>query len=117
MSDVVRIRTGNEGPGQAAPSPVTERALAPAAPLISEPVEQVKGKRPLYPRLLQLRHIDPNAWQRAVLGEGMAGVGALLAMADLASAWSIVALPVAVGVIVKAHDVLAGSLKDDFEAS
>ncbi len=70
-----------------------------------------KGKRPLYPRLLRLRHIDPNAWQRAVLGEGMAGAGALLAMADLASAWSIVALPVAVAVVVKGHDLLAGFLE------
>ena len=40
----------------------------------------------------------------------MAGVGALLAMADLASAWSIVVLPVAVAGIVKAHDLLAGVL-------
>lgn len=97
MSDVVRIRTGQEDP-------------------VPEQVEQAKVKHPLYPRLLQLRHIEPNAWQRAVLGEGMAGVGALLAMADLASAWSIVVLPVAVGVLVKAHDLLAGLLKDDLEA-
>ena len=69
------------------------------------------AKRPLYPRLLHLQHVHPNAWQRAVLGEGMAGVGALLAMADLASAWSVVVLPVAVGAVVKAHDVLAGYLR------
>jgi len=69
-----------------------------------------RTKHPLYPRLLHLQHIHPNAWQRAVLGEGMAGVGALLAMADLASAWSVVVLPVAVAVVVKAHDVLAGVL-------
>jgi hypothetical protein len=42
----------------------------------------------------------------------MALLGVLLAMADLASAWSIVVLPLAVGVIVKAHDLLAGYLKD-----
>jgi hypothetical protein len=65
---------------------------------------------PLYPRLLQLKHVHPNAWQRAVLGEGMAGVGVLLALADLASAWSIVVLPVAVGAVVKAHDVVTGLL-------
>ena len=67
-------------------------------------------KRPLYPRLLRLQHIAPNAWQRAALGEGAVGVGVLLAMADLATAWSIVALPVAVAVIVKAHDALQGLL-------
>ncbi|MGZ6826739.1 MAG: hypothetical protein ACXVGH_08085 [Mycobacteriales bacterium] len=65
---------------------------------------------PLYPRLLRLQHVHPNAWQRALLGEGMAGLGLLLAMADLASAWSVLVLPVAVAGVVKAHDVLAGVL-------
>lgn len=69
-----------------------------------------KEKRPLYPRLLRLRHVHPNAWQRAALGEGAIGVGVLLSMADLATAWTIVALPVAVAAIVKAHDVLQGLL-------
>ena len=69
-----------------------------------------KTKKPLYPRLLRLRHISPNAWQRAALGEGAIGVGVLLAMADLASAWTIVALPVAVAGVVKAHDALQGLL-------
>ena len=68
------------------------------------------AKKPLYPRLLRLRHIQPNAWQRAALGEGAVGAGVLLAMADLATAWSIVALPVAVAVVVKAHDALQGLL-------
>lgn len=66
---------------------------------------------PLYPRLLRLQHIHPNSWQRALLGEGMIGAGGLLAMADLASAWSMVVLPVAVGGVVKAHDLLAGRLR------
>jgi hypothetical protein len=65
---------------------------------------------PLYPRLLRLQHVHPSAWQRAVLGEGMAAVGVLLALADLASAWSIVVLPVAVAAVVKAHDVVTGLL-------
>ena len=69
-----------------------------------------KAKKPLYPRLLRLRHVHPNAWQRAALGEGAIGVGVLLSMADLATAWTIVALPVAVAAIVKAHDVLQGLL-------
>jgi hypothetical protein len=70
-----------------------------------------KAKKPLYPRLLRLRHIEPNAWQRAVLGEGAIGAGVLLAMADLASAWTIVVLPVAVAAVVKAHDALQGLLE------
>ena len=68
------------------------------------------AKQPLYPQLLRLQHVHPNAWQRAVLGEGMVAAGALLAMADLASAWSLVVLPVAVAGVVKGHDLLAGLL-------
>lgn len=69
-----------------------------------------KAKQPLYPRLLHLQHVHPNAWQRALLGEGMAAAGGLLAMADLASAWAVLALPVAVAAVVKGHDLLAGRL-------
>jgi hypothetical protein len=70
------------------------------------------AKTPFYPQLLRLKNVHPNAWQRALFGEGMALIGVLLAMADLASAWSILVLPVAVAVIVKCHDVLAGLLRD-----
>jgi hypothetical protein len=76
-----------------------------------------KHKTPLYPVLLQLKNIHPNAWQRAVLGEGMALVGALLALADVASAWSIIVLPVVVAVVVKAHDLLAGLLHRTVESN
>ena len=69
-----------------------------------------KTKVPLYPRLLRLQHVHPNAWQRALLGEGALGVAVLLVLADLASAWTLLALPVAVAVVVKAHDGLAGLL-------
>ena len=65
---------------------------------------------PLYPRLLRLRSVTPNAWQRAVLGEGSLAVAVLLVLADLATAWTLVALPLAVAAVVKAHDVLAGFL-------
>ncbi len=75
------------------------------------------AKRPFYPTLLHLEHVHPNAWQRAVLGEGMAALGGLLAMADLASAWSIVVLPVAVAAVVKVHDLLAGLLQNDDSAA
>ena len=71
----------------------------------------MSSKRPLYPRLLGLQNVHPTAWQRAVLGEGMALVGIVLALADVASAWSIIVLPIAVGLVVKAHDVLAGVLQ------
>ena len=96
----------------AAPAPQETAAQVAPAPVQEGEAEQppAKQKKPLYPRLLRLRHISPNAWQRAALGEGAIGVGVLLAMADLASAWTIVALPVAVAGVVKAHDALQGLL-------
>lgn len=67
-------------------------------------------KRPLYVRLLGLRHIHPNGWQRAALGEGALALAVVLVLADVASAWTLLALPLGVAVLVKAHDVLAGWL-------
>ena len=69
-------------------------------------------RRPLYARLLRLRHVRPSAGQRALLGEGAVALAALLVLADLATAWTLVVLPVAVAVVVKAHDVLAGVLAE-----
>lgn len=65
---------------------------------------------PLYCRLLRLRHLHPTAWQRAVLGEGTALTGAVLALADLASAWTVLVLPLSVAAAVKAHDWMTGLL-------
>ncbi len=67
-------------------------------------------RRPLYPRLLRLRHLRLRAWQRGVLGEGTLALAVLLVLADLASAWALLVLPVLVAAVVKAHDVLAGLL-------
>ena len=72
--------------------------------------EAATRRAPLYPRLLRLRHVAPNAWQRAVLGEGALAVAVLLVLADVATAWTLVALPLAVAAVVKAHDALAGFL-------
>ena len=72
--------------------------------------EAATRRVPLYPRLLRLRHVAPNAWQRAVLGEGALAVAVLLVLADLATAWTLFVLPLAVAAVVKAHDVLAGFL-------
>jgi quinol-cytochrome oxidoreductase complex cytochrome b subunit len=57
-----------------------------------------------------LRHIHPNGWQRALWGEGALGVAVLLVLADLATAWTLLVLPLAVAAVVKAHDLLAGVL-------
>ena len=67
-------------------------------------------RKPIYPRLLRLRHVHPNAWQRALFGEGAIGAALLLVAADVATAWTILVLPVAVAVVVKANDLVAGAL-------
>jgi len=65
---------------------------------------------PLYWRMLRLRHVRPNGWQRAVLVEGVTAVAVTLVLADVASAWTLVVLPLAAAAIVKGHDVIAGWL-------
>lgn len=67
-------------------------------------------KEPLYPRVLGLKNVHPNGWQRAVLVEGVALAGGLAALADLATAWAPLILPIAAAAVVKFHDVLAGVL-------
>ncbi|MDX6226373.1 MAG: hypothetical protein QOE64_2749 [Frankiales bacterium] len=69
------------------------------------------SKEPLYPRVLRLRHIHPSGWQRLVFWEGSFVVAALLVLADVASAWTLLALPAAVALVVKANDLLAGLIR------
>jgi flagellar biosynthesis GTPase FlhF len=76
------------------------------------PLQAVLGGRPFYSALLDLRHIEPNGVQRALLAEGSIVAGILLALGDVASAWVILALPVTVAVVVKAHDVVSGLLPE-----
>ena len=90
-------------------------AAGPTLPVVSTGETKTPTRKPLYPRLLRLRHIHPNAWQRAVLGEGALGIAVLLVLADLATAWTLLVLPIAVGVVVKAHDLLAGLLAQQNE--
>jgi hypothetical protein len=71
----------------------------------------VSSAQPLYPRLLRLRHVHPNGWQRALLVEGVMSVGALAALADWAPAWTPLAMLVAAAVVVKFHDLLTGVLR------
>jgi hypothetical protein len=68
-------------------------------------------KPPLYWRLLRLRHVHPNGWQRAILVEGVIAVAVVLVLADVATAWTLLALPLASALVVKGHDVLAGLLR------
>lgn len=65
---------------------------------------------PLYWRALRLKHLRPNGWQRAVLVEGVLALAVVLVLADVATAWTLLVLPLASALLVKGHDVLAGLL-------
>jgi hypothetical protein len=68
-------------------------------------------KPPMYWRVLRLRYVRPNGWQRALFVEGVLAVSLVLVLADVASAWTLLALPAASAAAVKAHDVLVGILR------
>jgi hypothetical protein len=68
-------------------------------------------KAPMYWRLLRLRHVHPNGWQRAVLLEGMVAVALVLVLAGVASLWTLLALPVVAASLVKVHDLLVGGIR------
>jgi hypothetical protein len=70
-----------------------------------------KKRAPLYWRLLRLRQLRPNGWQRALLVEGSVAVGVLLVLADAATAWTVLVLPVVVALVVKANDLLLDRLR------
>jgi hypothetical protein len=72
---------------------------------------QLAVKPPMYWRLLRLRYVRPNGWQRAVFVEGVIGLSVVLVLADVASAWTLVVLPLCSAVVVKSHDVLVGMLR------
>lgn len=65
----------------------------------------------MYWRVLHLRHVRPNGWQRLMLFEGSVVVGIVLTLAGAATAWAVLVLPAVVAVVVKAHDLLAGYLR------
>ena len=66
---------------------------------------------PLYWRVLRLRHVRPNdqVITRAAEVSGQP-TPAAMESADVASAWTLVVLPVAAAAVVKGHDVIAGWL-------
>ncbi|HEX3899566.1 MAG TPA: hypothetical protein VHW74_10365 [Mycobacteriales bacterium] len=71
---------------------------------------------PMFWRVLRLRHIRPNGWLRALFFEGSVALAVVLVLAGAASVWTIVVLPMVVALIVKANDVLVGSLRRSFAA-
>jgi hypothetical protein len=69
-------------------------------------------KRPLYFRLLRVRHLKARPWAVFLLFEGSIGLGVLLALAEIVSWWGVLAVPVAIAAMVKVNDVLAGALRE-----
>jgi hypothetical protein len=66
--------------------------------------------RPLYFRLLGVKHLRAGPVAAFVLFEGSIAAGALLALADVVSWWGSIAIPVAVAVMVKINDRVARAL-------
>jgi hypothetical protein len=66
--------------------------------------------RPLYARMLRLKHLTPSGFLCFVFLEGAVALGILLALAELVSWWGVVVLPITVAIMVKLNDVIAGSL-------
>jgi hypothetical protein len=64
----------------------------------------------LYARLLRLRHIRLGPLTSFVLFEGSILVAVLLALAELVEGWGVLVIPVAVAIMVKLNDVVAGVL-------
>ena len=89
---------------------MTRASLGAESAATSEGSAATPAKLPLYWRLLRLRYLRPNGWQRAVLVEGVLGLSVVLVLADVASAWTLLVMPLASAVVVKAHDVLLGML-------
>jgi hypothetical protein len=67
-------------------------------------------KRPLYFRLLRVRHLKARPWVVFLLFEGSIALGILLALAEIVSYWGVLAIPVAVAVMVKINDAVVGAM-------
>ncbi|GAA3773387.1 hypothetical protein GCM10022225_71220 [Plantactinospora mayteni] len=66
--------------------------------------------RPLYARVLRLRHVDPGGMLCFVFFEGTVALGLLLALAELVNWWGVLVLPATVAVMVKVNDVVAAAV-------
>jgi hypothetical protein len=95
-----------------APQRKDSAPAAAVAPRTTAATDAADRYRPMYWRLLRLHHIRPNGWLRALFVEGSVALAAVLVLAEAASIWTILALPVAVAVLVKANDLVAGALRD-----
>jgi hypothetical protein len=68
------------------------------------------GTRPVYVRLLRLRHLKLSPAASLLLFEGSVALAVLFSLAEIIMGWAVVAVPVAVALMVKFNDVIAGLL-------
>lgn len=62
----------------------------------------------MYARMLRIRHINPGTVTCYLLFEGSITLGFLVALAELADWWTVVALPATVALMVKVNDLALG---------
>ena len=83
---------------------------APGSELFDIAPIEVTAKQPLLVRLLRLQHVRPTGWQRAAVGDLPILVAVLLVLGDLATAWTLLVLPLVVLALVKFHDIIESRL-------
>lgn len=65
--------------------------------------------RPLYARVLRLRHVRPSGLACLLCFEGALALGVLLALAEFVPWWGVPVVPATVAAMVKLNDVVAGA--------
>lgn len=93
----------------------TEHPTVRVYPRLLEPVHEPppvddERVRPLYARVLRLRHVDPGGLLCFFFFEGTVALGLLLALAELVNWWGVLVLPVTVAVMVKLNDLVAAAV-------
>ncbi|MGW0434289.1 hypothetical protein ACWDV4_17345 [Micromonospora sp. NPDC003197] len=85
--------------------------------VVSIPGRRTVGKatdparyRPLYCRVLGLRHVRPGGLLRFAYFEGAIFLGVLLGLAELVSWWGVLALPAVVALMVKVNDAAVAAI-------
>jgi len=101
---------GRDTAGRASPAPARAVAGHPRSGRkrpATESSPTIRRRQPFYSRLLRLRYIRPGGVLCFLFLEGAVLAAVLLALAEVVSWWAVPALPAAVALVVKLHDVVA----------
>ncbi|GAB2953552.1 hypothetical protein GCM10027280_47460 [Micromonospora polyrhachis] len=85
------------------------RAVVPGRRTPGAAVDPARN-RPLYCRMLGLRHVRPGGLLRFAYFEGAIFLGVLLGLAELVSWWGVLALPALVALMVKINDMAVAAI-------